>query len=189
MKTIKSVILLFALLALLLSEACGDKDTPSCTDGIQNGDETSIDCGGSCAPCTGSWQRIHVIMQTYCSAASGCHGATSNTYSVDGTAAEAYAELVNVAPKNPYAKDSLGNKLVVPFSPDSSFLIRKLGHCSSGPLKLKDPDEGNNMPDNGGHNAPPLSTQDLELIYRWIEEGAPETATFNDTIAGDICVL
>ncbi len=26
--------------------------TPTCTDGIQNGDETGIDCGGSCEPCT-----------------------------------------------------------------------------------------------------------------------------------------
>ncbi|MBC6995599.1 cohesin domain-containing protein [Neolewinella lacunae] len=25
--------------------------TPTCTDGIMNGDETGIDCGGSCAPC------------------------------------------------------------------------------------------------------------------------------------------
>ncbi len=25
---------------------------PTCNDGIQNGDETGIDCGGSCAPCT-----------------------------------------------------------------------------------------------------------------------------------------
>ena len=25
--------------------------TPTCSDGIQNGDETGIDCGGSCAPC------------------------------------------------------------------------------------------------------------------------------------------
>lgn len=25
---------------------------PTCTDGIQNGDETGIDCGGSCAPCS-----------------------------------------------------------------------------------------------------------------------------------------
>lgn len=27
---------------------------PTCDDGIQNGDETGIDCGGSCEPCTGS---------------------------------------------------------------------------------------------------------------------------------------
>ncbi len=25
--------------------------TPTCTDGIQNGDETGVDCGGSCEPC------------------------------------------------------------------------------------------------------------------------------------------
>ena len=27
---------------------------PTCDDGIQNGDETGIDCGGSCEPCTGT---------------------------------------------------------------------------------------------------------------------------------------
>ena len=26
---------------------------PTCSDGIQNGDETGVDCGGSCAPCNG----------------------------------------------------------------------------------------------------------------------------------------
>ena len=30
-------------------EACPE---PTCEDGIQNGDETGIDCGGSCTPCT-----------------------------------------------------------------------------------------------------------------------------------------
>ncbi|MEM7573609.1 MAG: cohesin domain-containing protein [Bacteroidota bacterium] len=30
----------------------GDGMTPTCNDGIQNGDETGVDCGGSCAPCT-----------------------------------------------------------------------------------------------------------------------------------------
>lgn len=29
----------------------GGGDTPTCSDGIQNGDETGVDCGGSCAPC------------------------------------------------------------------------------------------------------------------------------------------
>ena len=33
---------------------CGGSCTPcvSCNDGIQNGDETGVDCGGSCTPCT-----------------------------------------------------------------------------------------------------------------------------------------
>ena len=39
--------------ALLTSPACGGAPSPSCTDGIQNGDETGVDCGGSnCAPCS-----------------------------------------------------------------------------------------------------------------------------------------
>ena len=31
------------------NETCDDTETPTCNDGIQNGDETGIDCGGSCA--------------------------------------------------------------------------------------------------------------------------------------------
>lgn len=35
--------------------------TPTCSDGIQNGDETGVDCGGSCSPCatvslSGTWK-------------------------------------------------------------------------------------------------------------------------------------
>ena len=38
--------------SLALSDKCGGAPTPTCTDGIQNGDETGVDCGGSsCAPC------------------------------------------------------------------------------------------------------------------------------------------
>lgn len=39
--------------SLALSDKCGSAPAPTCTDGVQNGDETGIDCGGSsCAPCT-----------------------------------------------------------------------------------------------------------------------------------------
>ncbi|MDP4711789.1 MAG: T9SS type A sorting domain-containing protein [Saprospiraceae bacterium] len=30
---------------------CGAAVVPTCEDGIQNGDETGVDCGGSCVPC------------------------------------------------------------------------------------------------------------------------------------------
>ncbi|MBM1107755.1 hypothetical protein JQC67_16485 [Aurantibacter crassamenti] len=47
------------LIFILLLTSCSDDDTevvvqmPTCTDGIMNGDETGIDCGGtSCQPCT-----------------------------------------------------------------------------------------------------------------------------------------
>ncbi|WP_452599107.1 GEVED domain-containing protein [Pontimicrobium sp. MEBiC01747] len=38
--------------SLALSDKCGSvTPQPTCTDGIQNGDETGVDCGGSCSPC------------------------------------------------------------------------------------------------------------------------------------------
>jgi hypothetical protein len=41
--------------SLLNSTACGAPPAPTCSDGIQNGDETGIDCGGSsCPPCNTS---------------------------------------------------------------------------------------------------------------------------------------
>lgn len=37
---------------LLTSAGCGTPNNgPTCSDGVQNGDETGIDCGGSCDPC------------------------------------------------------------------------------------------------------------------------------------------
>lgn len=36
---------------LALSDKCGAVTQPTCTDGIQNGNETGVDCGGSCTPC------------------------------------------------------------------------------------------------------------------------------------------
>lgn len=37
--------------SLALSDKCGAAPQPTCNDGVQNGDETGVDCGGSCAPC------------------------------------------------------------------------------------------------------------------------------------------
>ncbi len=47
------------IMAGLTLESCSSDDdgidehavTPTCTDGLQNGQETGIDCGGSCTPC------------------------------------------------------------------------------------------------------------------------------------------
>ncbi len=55
-KQIFSLMIMLATFAFVVS--CGDDDpvqTASCSDGIQNGDETGVDCGGSaCQPCTSS---------------------------------------------------------------------------------------------------------------------------------------
>ncbi len=41
-----------ARVSLLSSPACGTPPTPTCDDGIQNQDETGVDCGGAtCPPC------------------------------------------------------------------------------------------------------------------------------------------
>ena len=56
MKQFKWSILLLALPCLILftTTSCEDENPEpqfSCTDGIQNGDEEGIDCGGDCDPC------------------------------------------------------------------------------------------------------------------------------------------
>ena len=55
----KLIISGFAIAGLLLSSCSTDDDAPieqlaTCTDGIQNGTETGVDCGGACAPCEGT---------------------------------------------------------------------------------------------------------------------------------------
>ena len=49
----KNIIVTFGILLLLICIcACGkDEPTSSCTDGILNGSETGIDCGGDCGDC------------------------------------------------------------------------------------------------------------------------------------------
>lgn len=50
----KIILSLAAIVAISLTSCSSDDDgskQPSCTDGIQNGSETGIDCGGSCTPC------------------------------------------------------------------------------------------------------------------------------------------
>lgn len=52
MKTLKLALLSLALVSLAVTwNSCDKEDEPTCTDGIQNGDETGVDCGGSCAAC------------------------------------------------------------------------------------------------------------------------------------------
>ena len=51
----KKLIVAFVLLGGLMNTSCSSDDDNgevfTCSDGIQNGDETDIDCGGSCTPC------------------------------------------------------------------------------------------------------------------------------------------
>ena len=58
MKTFKYITLFAAIATSLLFVQCKDEDdniitNVTCSDGLMNGDETGVDCGGTaCAPCT-----------------------------------------------------------------------------------------------------------------------------------------
>ena len=52
MKTLKLLFLCAALAGMAATwQSCEEEVDPTCTDGIQNGTETGIDCGGACAAC------------------------------------------------------------------------------------------------------------------------------------------
>lgn len=50
MNLLKQIVPLVFMIALFIF-SCGDDDMGTCTDGILNGIETGIDCGGACLPC------------------------------------------------------------------------------------------------------------------------------------------
>ena len=54
--------------SLLASQACGQATPPTCDDGIQNGDETGVDCGGSNCPecvCNGTEVTVSITLDNY----------------------------------------------------------------------------------------------------------------------------
>lgn len=55
--------------SLLSSGGCGTPGGPTCSDGIQNGDETGVDCGGSCPacpePCTDNLVTVEIVLDNY----------------------------------------------------------------------------------------------------------------------------
>lgn len=53
-------------ISLLSSGGCGSSPAPTCSDGIQNGSETGVDCGGSCPPCpTGCTENSLTLSITF----------------------------------------------------------------------------------------------------------------------------
>ncbi len=88
MKSMKFLIMmLFA--GSLFMVSCDDEEVKgTCSDGIQNQDETGVDCGGACTACRegvqGKWQSFPVA--TILSALADSINAefkTNNTYTVD----------------------------------------------------------------------------------------------------------
>jgi len=63
MKKINVILSIVMLSVITLSlTSCTDEETKAtCFDGIQNGSETGIDCGGVCEPCKGSFEKSGIL--------------------------------------------------------------------------------------------------------------------------------
>lgn len=123
-----------------------------------------------------SFDQVYTILQTHCGG-SACHSddGTNPLKLVDSIKSVVYANIINTDPLNPYAKDSVGFKTVVPGSPNTSFLLRKVA-CNRGPETPMALAEGNCMPDSPQNNPSGLlSEADVDLIRVWIAGGAPDT--------------
>lgn len=139
-----------------------------------------------------TWQRIYTIINTNCTAQSGCHGDTTKPiFNADTTADVLYDLLYNVPPVNPYADTVAEFLLIDPGSLRTSFLFRKIAQCPVGSLEMA-PEEGESMPNIEDNQGNPIKLPDstIELVGAWILAGAPETGVIPvDTIAGNVCAM
>lgn len=82
----------------------------TCDDGIQNGDETGIDCGGSCDPCTGSVEVSGMI-------SANTTWTSNNIYYLNGKVVVDYGIVLTIEPgtiiKGKKGTGSLASALVV----------------------------------------------------------------------------
>jgi mono/diheme cytochrome c family protein len=148
--TITRVVRLFLPAALpLLVSACGSGRTIT---GISS----------AAPPAAGTLAQIQQqIFTPYC-ASCHCPGGYGPMPLMD--TATSYANLVGVDPTNTTAREA-GQKRVVAGDPARSFLLNKL----TGQMEFG---EGDQMP----QNANPLSADQIALIRKWIQAGAPAGA-------------
>jgi hypothetical protein len=98
----------------------------------------------------------------------GCHNAGDSAGELVLAGAAARANLVGVGAANDNAS-AAGLVRVVPFDPDASFLLSKI----VGPPA----NQGNRMP----IGAAPLSADDIDLVRRWIANGAAGVVVATET--------
>lgn len=135
-----------------------------------------------------TWNDIYTYLGATCGSSFGsCHGpaAIVSSFNISHPPAQLYDSLLHARVVNPHARTA-GYRLIDPFSPHSSFLLRKLSRCADGALKLAVA-EGDPMPQGDPNRIP---DEELELIFNWILQGASDTSGISpDTVAGDICDL
>jgi hypothetical protein len=131
------------LVAFILS-SCGSNGATSSPDADAN------------API--SFTTIQTQVFTVSCTFSACHSADSPQQGMNLTAGSAYANLVNV-PSVELADLGIAEDRVTPGQPAQSYIIEK--------LKNNPPRSGVQMP-----VGQPLDTARIDLVMRWIQEGA-----------------
>jgi mono/diheme cytochrome c family protein len=136
---------LLSVLPVLLS-ACGSGHTVS---------------GLSSPPSSGPVTLAEIQQKIFTPYCINCHVAGGSAPMPLTDVATSYAALVGADPTNSTARQS-GQKRVVPGNADKSFLMHKV----TGEMEFG---EGDRMP----QGANPLSAEEIDLIWRWIQSGAP----------------
>lgn len=123
-----------------------------------------------------TFDEVYNLFQANCTV--GCHSGSSPSANLDlsGSKSEVYDALVGVSPVNPYAANTLKQKLVYPGYANRSYLLRKVSHGLDSDIDLKNVAEGNYMPDG----QPALEDYEIELIRQWIIWGAKDTGVCVD---------
>lgn len=114
---------------------------------------------GCVTPPRATFAEVQQMIFTPSCAMQFCHDAASATGGLVLDEANAYAQLVGVAPTT-FAANAAGLLRVAAGDPRRSFLLVKL----EGPP----PDQGSRMP----LALPPLDPEEIDLVRRWIEQGA-----------------
>ena len=138
-------------------QACGS----GCSDGVQNGDETGVDCGGSCAACPDIVvfdQVSSIFIDRKCTL---CH----NQEGADAKLAFdfSYENMLKQPGDDGAPRDA---PLIIPCDSENSLLFKLV----SGPVTLSNGTEIPQMP----LGETPLTPEQLELVKRWIDDGAQD---------------
>lgn len=112
MKKYSLFLFLFAMIGAFTIASCGDDET--CTDGIQNQDESGVDCGGVCDACPTCTDGIQNGDET----GVDCGGSDCDDCLI-GLHGEWLSEGDNIA----VILEPFASKLEATFNPDGSFFV------------------------------------------------------------------
>lgn len=110
---------------------------PTCTDGIRNGDETDVDCGGSCPPCA-----VNQRCQTRADCANAfCEGAPGNRVC---TPCPNTTQCGNTGPDRCFCGITADDNREICFAIPRTALVANCTQCAPGDVCIFDVNAGLN---------------------------------------------